>query len=371
MNNSRKSVLIGIGDWTSNPQNIKEKLKPNPTYTYDTFERLDNKYIDDKIISSKIKDLRVAAECHREARKQLQSVIEPGMKYRDICETIESKISSMLGKESLKSGMGFPIGISVNEIAAHDSANPGDIRTIKESDVVKIDIGVHVNGNIIDSAFMIAFDDKYKPLLDASKDGTWTGIRLAGPDVHLIDISYGIQEVIESYEIELDGKIYPIKAVKNLGGHNILPYNIHAGKILLSVPDGMDETIKMSVNECYAIETFATTGDTGKLMTDMNILPNHYSMNTGSSNYQHRFQVTKKLQNFIKKQKSTLPFCTRWLDSEFGVGYSGGLKLLTQAGIVTQYPALVDKPGTYTSQWEHTIYLHDYGKEVLSQGDDY
>ena len=38
---------------------------------------------------------------------------------------------------------------------------------------------------------------------------------------------------MESYEIELDGKVYPIKPVRNLNGHSIEPYRIHAGK---SVP---------------------------------------------------------------------------------------------------------------------------------------
>ena len=57
-----------------------------------------------------------------------------------------------------------------------------------------------------------------------------SGIREAGIDVRLCDIGEAIQEVMESYEVELDGKTYQVKAIRNLNGHSIGPYRIHAGK---------------------------------------------------------------------------------------------------------------------------------------------
>ena len=56
------------------------------------------------------------------------------------------------------------------------------------------------------------------------------GIREAGIDVRLCDMGEAIQEVMESYEIELDGKVHQIKSIRNLNGHSIGPYKIHAGK---------------------------------------------------------------------------------------------------------------------------------------------
>ena len=88
----------------------------------------------------------------------------------------------------------------------------------------KIDFGVHVNGYLIDSAFTVTFDPKFKPLLDAVKDATFTGIRTAGIDVRLCEVGENIQEAMESYEIELDGNIIPIKTVQNLCGHTINRY---------------------------------------------------------------------------------------------------------------------------------------------------
>lgn len=60
------------------------------------------------------------------------------------------------------------------------------------NDVCKIDFGVHVKGYLIDSAFTVAFDHKYKPLLEAVKEATFTGIKSAGIDVRLCDVGESI-----------------------------------------------------------------------------------------------------------------------------------------------------------------------------------
>merc|ERR1712060_352259 len=108
------------------------------------------------------------------------------------------------------------------------------------------------------SAFTIAFNPKYDPLIQASQDGTNTGIKAAGIDARFSDIGASIQEAIESYEIELNGKTLPVKPVRNLNGHSISPYQIHGGK---SVPITKNsESTMMEEGEFYAIETFASCG---------------------------------------------------------------------------------------------------------------
>lgn len=43
---------------------------------------------------------------------------------------------------------------------------------------MKVDIGVHVNGRIVDSAFTLTFDPVYDNLLAAVKDATNTGVKV-------------------------------------------------------------------------------------------------------------------------------------------------------------------------------------------------
>ena len=98
----------------------------------------------------------------------------------------------------------------------------------------------------------------YQPLLDAVKDATNTGISTSGIDVRLCDVGAAIQEVMESYEIELNGKTYQVKPIRNLNGHSIGPYTIHGGKSVPIVKGG--EQTKMEEGEYFAIETFGSTG---------------------------------------------------------------------------------------------------------------
>lgn len=373
MGKKKKKQLRNINKWTNSFMGVHELMYPsNLSLKYDKTlnpERVSG----DLSVSERVRDMRRAAECHRQARRHIQPLIKPGIKLIDLCEGIENKIVELFGENNLRSGIGFPVGVSLNNIAAHDSANPMDKRILLYDDVCKIDYGTHVGGNIIDCAFTAAFNPKYDKLLEATKEGTWTGIKMAGPDALISDITKEIQEVIESYEVEIDGKVHKVTAVTNLGGHNIEPYTIHAGKLVLgSMNNNFSKTDKtrMQAGECFAIETFASTGK-GTMMVDHNIPVNHYMINKNAPRVNLRLGISKQLYGWIKKERSTLPFCTRWLYKQFGNKYKMGLNELVKNNIVTAYPALLDTPGTYTSQLEHTIYLHDYGKEVISVGDDY
>jgi len=129
---------------------------------------------------------------------------------------------------------------------------------LNQEDVMKVDFGVHINGRIVDSAFTMSFDPVYDNLLTAVKAATNAGIKEAGIDVRMSDIGAAIQEVMESYEVEIKGTTYPVKAIRNLNGHDIHPYSIHGGKSVPIVKGG-DQT-KMEEGETFAIETFGSTG---------------------------------------------------------------------------------------------------------------
>jgi methionyl aminopeptidase len=140
-------------------------------------------------------------------------------------------------------------------------------------------------GRIIDSAFTVAFNPRYDPLLLAVKDATNTGIKTAGIDVRLCDVGEAIQEVMESYEIELDGKVYPVKSVRNLCGHMIGPYQVHyGGKSVPNVKGG--EPTKMEEGEFYAIETF---GSTGKGWVNEDLECSHYMKNPDAARVPLRY----------------------------------------------------------------------------------
>ncbi|KAK4496733.1 hypothetical protein PRZ48_012716 [Zasmidium cellare] len=329
----------------------------------------------DRMNQDFLTDYRQAAEVHREVRKYAQKMIKPGMSLTEIAEGIENGTRHLTGHmgleegDNLIAGVAFPTGLSLNHCAAHYTPNAGNKMVLKEEDVMKVDFGVHVNGRIVDSAFTMSFQPQYDNLLAAVKDATNTGVRLAGIDARLGEIGEGIQEAMESYEVEINGTTYPVKSIRNLNGHTIGHYSIHGGSAGKSVPivkGGSNE--KMEEGEVYAIETFGSTGK-GIVRDDMET--SHYAKVADAPKVALRVASAKTLLRSIDKNFGTLPFCRRYLDRLGHEKYLLGLNNLVQSGIVQDYPPLVDVKGSYTAQYEHTILLRPNVKEVVSRGDDY
>lgn len=274
-------------------------------------------------------ELRLAAEAHRQTRQYMQKWIKPGMTMIEICEELETTARRLIGEKGLEAGLAFPTGCSRNHCAAHYTPNAGDPTVLQYDDVTKIDFGTHIKGRIIDCAFTLSFNSKYDKLLEAVKDATNTGIREAGIDVRLCDIGAAIQEVMESYEVELEGKTYQVKSIRNLNGHSISPYRIHSGKTVPIVKGG--ETTRMEENEFYAIETFGSTGR-GMVHDDMDC--SHYMKNFDTPFVPLRLQSSKQLLGLINKNFGTLAFCKRWLDRAGATKYQMALKDLCDKGVI-------------------------------------
>ncbi|KAL0951650.1 hypothetical protein HGRIS_008330 [Hohenbuehelia grisea] len=310
--------------------------------------------------------IRRAAEVHRQVRQAARKHIRPGMSMTEIADYIEDGTRSLVEANGLESGIGFPTGLSLNNCAAHYTPNAGDTIVLQQSDVLKVDIGVQVKGRILDSAFTLTWEPTYDKLLEAVKAATDTGVREAGIDVRLGELAGYIQETMESYEVEVDGKILPVKPIENLSGHSINPYQIHGGKSVLLVKN--DDQTKMEEGEYFAIETFGSTGR-GRIVESGDC--SHYARKPDAPRVPLRLTSAKSLLKTINTSFGTLPFCRRYLDRLGESKYLLALNHLVAQGIVQDYPPLCDQRGAMTAQFEHTILLRPTVKEVVSRGDDY
>lgn len=227
----------------------------------------------------------------------------------------------MIEERGLAAGIAFPTGCSLNHVAAHYTPNAGDKTVLGYDDVMKVDFGTQINGRIIDCAFTVAHNPRYAPLLDAVRAATDAGIRAAGVDVRLCDIGAEVQEVMESYEVELDGRTFPVRAVRNLNGHSISPYRIHGGKSVPIVKGG--EATRMEEGEFFAIETFGSTGK-GYVREDLEV--SHYMKNFEVGHVPLRLPRAKALLATIDRNFGTLAFCRRC--AGFGVCMGKGSTIL-------------------------------------------
>jgi methionyl aminopeptidase len=145
--------------------------------------------MDDEFLS----DYRQAAEVHRQVRQYVQTIAKPGISMTRLAQEIDDGVRALTGHpglekgDALKAGLAFPTGLCLNNIGAHWTPNTGMKEVILQyDDVLKIDFGVHANGRIVDSAFTIAPNPVYSPLLAAVRAATNIGLKvlLPFPNLH-------------------------------------------------------------------------------------------------------------------------------------------------------------------------------------------
>lgn len=312
-----------------------------------------------------IQSLQIGGNIHKKVRKHLYNYLKPGITLLDIAKIIELKtIELSKYNNTINKGIGFPASLSLNNCAAHFHPESNSNIAFNKNDVLKIDFGIENNEWIIDSAFTFCFDEKYNNLLNAVKDATNTGIENAGIDVIIGEWASTIQEVMESYEITLNGKTKRINTITNLGGHNITKGIIHGGIFLPPYKNTYSTRFKEGV---YAIETFGSTGENYVFENGESTL---YRINPNPKPIQINLNSeTLNYYNKIKYSFETLPFTNRYIESV--CNYKSMLNTLVKKNLIYSYPPLCVSNENYTAQYEHTLYIGKNKKIVFSQDTDY
>ena len=284
--------------------------------------------------SNEIKNYRKAGEIAKQVEEYAKSIIKPGIPLLEIAEKIELKINELGGKPA------FPSSLSINDIAAHCTPSIDD-KTLA-SGLLKIDLGVHVQGCIVDFAFSLDLEnnEQNKKIIEASELALKQAIKTCKPGIELWRIGEVIQEAITKSGLS---------PVRNLSGHELSSYKVHAG---LTIPNTNNNNNTKLPEGVYAVEPFSTSG-TG-LVYD--------SKPSGIYALEEKRAVRNKdareILAFIEKEYSTLPFCERWIKKKFpNSGFA--LNLLEKEGILHQYSQLVEKSHGLVSQAETTILVTD------------
>jgi methionyl aminopeptidase len=316
-----------------------------------------------------IKNTKKAGDIHKQIKIELDTFISSNIKLIDICKFIENKIKTLSSSDQINSGIAFPVGVSLNNIAAHWTPIKNNDQTIlTDNDVLKIDYGVHHNGYIVDSAFTWSNNSKYDPLLNASREAVDTIIKNIGVDTTISEIGSWSEEIVKSYEIEKKGVLVPILPINNLCGHSIKQWTIHAGKFIQSIKN--NNKTKIEEHDVLAIEIFTSTGSGTTVLDNKS---SHYMLkeNYNKNNIKNlKFNNSKKLLNLIERKFKTLPFTQRYLDYHQNEikHYGTFLNDLFNNNIISSYPALIDPDdNSFTAQFEHTIYLDETNKIVFSK----
>lgn len=295
-----------------------------------------------------IEKYRLAGRIAAEARDYGASLIKPGVTLLDVAEKVETRIRQK-GAE-----IAFPVNISLNEIAAHFTPRHDDNFIFKIGDIVKLDVGAHVEGFIADTALTVEIETKkYSNMIKAVDEGLKTAIELIKPEINLSEIGKNVQKTI---------KDFGYTPVDNLTGHSLKRYILHSGMSVPSVPDFLN-TIRPKVGDVIAIEPFVTDGI------------GHVISGKGSNIFlcektiRSRFIRDKRANiwfNNIYKKFRSLPFTQRWINNVFKNNSDIILNRLCFLGLIKQYPQLVEQKKGVVTQKEHTVIITKNGCEVTT-----
>ena len=292
----------------------------------------------------KIDSLHKAGDIHKKVMEFIKPMIKPGASVLEICEKAEEKIAELGGL------VGFPANIAINEVAAHYTSPLGDETLIKDEDVVKVDIGVAVEGWVADGAATINFNksDKCKNLPLAVETAVKAGLMLIKPGVSVRDIGKKTEEVIRQFGY------YPIS---DLTGHKIEQYELHGGKIIPNTKNG--PAMKFEVGEVYGFEVFASTG-LGSVRSSSNT---YIFSIVRSAVPKIRNKIGRKILDYVAEKYLTLPFSERDVLKQFPIGRFG-LKELVDNGILHRHPVIREE-GAFIAQYENTIMITEDGYELI------
>lgn len=268
-------------------------------------------------------------------RNFVRDIVHEGMPILELCSKVESTIIKSGGRPA------FPCNVCVNEIAAHYTSPPFDSAIILRKAIVKVDIGVHVEGYIADTAITISFDPAYSSLVDSVEKALNDACRMMKLGTKVSDIGRIVQSTLSSRGF---------KPIRNLQGHRIMRFIVHAGKSIPNVPDF--DGSRLETDEVYAVEPFATLDHAaGKVTSLKESFIFRYMRDVPIEDEKSSFLLKK-----IKSDFRTLPFAKRWIygllpPSEFERAFS----ILVSRKAIMGYPVLREMSGNVVAQAEHTV----------------
>ncbi len=277
----------------------------------------------------------------------MRSQVKEGMLIIDVCEKVEGTIRAKGGKPA------FPCNVSVNEVAAHYTAPPGDTSRIAEGSTVKVDLGVHVDGYVTDTAFTVAFNPEGRAMTNTAEQALKVAVENVHGEMSLNKIGSLIEGTIRNRGY---------KPISNLTGHSVGRYLIHAGLSIPNVAELMSLS-KVRTGEVYAIEPFVTLPDAVGRVDDSPQSTIYRLLKAKSVNS----ESAKKMLKHIEANFRTLPFAERWL---IGVvpkeQHAAAFRELLSSKAIMSYPVFVEASGKPVAQAEHTMLMTSTGCEVLT-----
>lgn len=272
--------------------------------------------------------------------------IRPGVKALEVCEFVERRI------RELGANPAFPCNVGIDSVAAHYTATKTDDEEISRNSLVKIDVGVELEGYIADTAITIDLRSQYGYLVDVAKESLKNALSSVRSGVRVSEIG----RIVYETALKLG-----CKTISNLSGHEIKKYTLHAGVSIPNIPT--NDAKKLETGHIYAIEPFITLREADGMVVNTKTV-NIFSLREPTLRAKGLSQEEQEAWREISTVSRGLPYTPRWLSEKAALLNQN----LYRRGLVFGYPVLVEKSGAPVSQAEHTVVVYEDGCEILTVG---
>ncbi|KAK1351593.1 ERBB-3 BINDING PROTEIN 1 [Heracleum sosnowskyi] len=308
---------------------------------------------------------KLAAETVNKALQLVLSECRPNTKIVDICEKGDSYITTQTSnmyknvKKKVEKGIAFPTCLSVNNTVCHFSPLASDETVLEEGDVIKIDMGCHIDGFIAVVAHTHVLQQgkvtgKAADVLAAANTAAEVALRLVRPGKKNKDVTEAIQKVAAAYDC---------KVVEGVLSHQLKQFVIDGNKVVLSVgnADTRVDDAEFEENEVYAIDIVASTGDGKPKMLDEKQTTVY--KRAVDQNYHLKMKASRFIFSEISQKFPIMPFTARALEEKRA---RLGLVECVNHDLLQPYPVLHEKPGTFVAHIKFTVLLMPNGSDRVT-----
>lgn len=290
--------------------------------------------------------IRRAGRIASNVRERIRSRVEAGVKIIQICEDVERWIRELGGQPA------FPCNVDIDHVAAHYTSPPQDPMAVPERGLVKIDLGVHIDGYIADTATTVCLDPRYEVLVEAAEEALEEAIRSIKAGVRASEIGGVIERAM---------KRRGAAPIRNLTGHRMARYIVHAGEVIPNI--SAPHLHRLRAGDLYAVEPFATLQEASGEVVDgppgnIYIFKKKKSLSG---------EMAREMLRVIQSEYRTLPFAYRWVARRFP-GPEGERAFMELVGsrCLYPYPQLLERSRRPVAQAEHSIIVTEDGCEVIT-----
>ncbi|KAL4422002.1 hypothetical protein ABPG77_005432 [Micractinium sp. CCAP 211/92] len=299
----------------------------------------------------------------------LAAVIEAckaGAKVVDICEKGDSIMVEGVGKEfkgkEIEKGIAVPTCISVNNCVGHFSPLNDCTLELKDGDLVKIDMGCHIDGYIAQAAHsLVVAADPAAPVTGRAADVIQcaqtcfdAAARLIRPGKKSGEVAAVLGKIAEAYGCNL---------VDGVMTYEMTRFVIDAQKAVLQKPqpDVKVEDCEFEEGEVYAIDIIVSTGEgKPKIQDEKETTVYKRAMEV---QYQLKMKASRELLSEVGKKYPTMLFSLRGIEAKQA---RFGLVECINHGLLNAYPVTYEKEGDLVAHIKGTVLLMPSGSDRIT-----